>query len=115
MPDHLAGLAGVAEPDLDRAARRGYPEAVYCAGKTPRQVAAIAAAARHQPHVVALFTRADPAHARAVLDELPDAHHDPDANLLAWPPAPPPPAGGLVVVAAAGTSDLSVAREATLT
>ena len=37
-------LAGLAELDLDRAARRGYPEAVLCEGKTAEQVARIAAA-----------------------------------------------------------------------
>ena len=40
---------------------------------------------------------------------LPDAMHDPQARLLAWPPTPPAPSGGLVVVLAAGTSDLPVA------
>ena len=107
-------LLAFAELDHDRAARRGYPEAVYCAGKTPGQLEAIAAeiAARRTR---TLFTRADPAHAQAVIGQLPDAHHDADARLLAWPPDPPEPAGGLVAVVAAGTSDLAVAREAQLT
>ncbi|HEU4346599.1 MAG TPA: nickel pincer cofactor biosynthesis protein LarB [Actinoplanes sp.] len=109
MPD---GLESFANLDLGRAARRGYPEAVYCEGKTPEQVAAIASVLRARPDVVTLFTRASPAHAKAILNELPEAHHDTDAALLAWPPVPPEPAGGLVVVLAAGTSDLPVAREA---
>ncbi|WP_328475045.1 nickel pincer cofactor biosynthesis protein LarB [Actinoplanes sp. NBC_00393] len=101
--------------DLDRAARRGYPEAVYCAGKTPAHVGAIAATVRDRPDVTTLFTRASAEHADAVLRELPDAHHDPAAGLLAWPAAPPPASGGPVLVVAAGTSDLPVAREALLT
>jgi pyridinium-3,5-biscarboxylic acid mononucleotide synthase len=109
MSDDLASFADL---DLDRTARRGYPEAVYCAGKTPDQVAAIAAAVRARPDIVTLFTRAGSAHAAAVLRELPDAWHDTDAALLAWPPRPPDPVGGLVVVVAAGTSDLPAAREA---
>jgi NCAIR mutase (PurE)-related protein len=109
MSDDLAAFADL---DLGRTARRGYPEAVYCAGKTPQQVAAIAAAVRARPDIVTLFTRAGPEHAAAVLHELPDACHDADAALLAWPPRPPDPVGGLVVVVAAGTSDLPVAREA---
>ncbi|UGQ10863.1 nickel pincer cofactor biosynthesis protein LarB [Yinghuangia sp. ASG 101] len=104
-----------AQLDHDRTARRGYPEAVYCAGKTPDQLRAIAAEIRDHPDHVTLFTRATAEHARAVLGELPDAHHAPDAGLLAWPPEPPAPTGGLVVVLAAGTSDLAVAREAELT
>ena len=112
VPDDLSGFASL---DLGRTARRGYPEAVYCEGKTAAQVAGIAAEVRQRPDVVTLFTRAGPDHAAAVLSELPDARHDVDARLLAWPPTPPPPSGGLVVVAAAGTSDLPVAREALLT
>ena len=111
----MTEVSEYAELDLDRARRRGYPEAVYCPGKTPEQVAGIAAAVRHRADIVTLFTRATPAHAEAVRAELPEAHHDPVAGLLAWPPDPPDPAGGPVVVLAAGTSDLPVAREAMLT
>ena len=107
-------LAAFAELDHDRARRRGYPEAVYCEGKTPDQVAAIGAAVRER-RAPTLFTRAAPAHAEALLVELPDAHHDRDARLLAWPPEPPAATGGTVLVVAAGTSDLAVAREAQLT
>ncbi|HET8601420.1 MAG TPA: nickel pincer cofactor biosynthesis protein LarB [Segeticoccus sp.] len=111
-------LRRLAELDTDRAARRGYPEAVYCAGKTPDQVARIAQALGQRaenPQATTLFTRADPDHAKAVLTALPDAHYDDTARLLAWPAEPPAPTGGLIVVAAAGTSDLPVATEAQLT
>jgi len=107
-------LSSFANLDLGRSARRGYPEAIYCRGKTPEQVGAIAAALSSRPEV-ALFTRATKDHAAAILAELPDAFHDQDAGLLAWPPAPPPSVGGLVVVLAAGTSDLPMAKEAELT
>jgi hypothetical protein len=119
--DALAGLALVADLDHDRATRRGYPEAVYCEGKSPDQVRLVAAALRDRaaavdgPPPVALFTRASDEHARAVLDVLPDARWEPQARLLAWPPEPPAPTGGRVVVVAAGTSDLPVAHEAALT
>lgn len=110
-------LAGIADLDTDRMARRGYPEAIYCEGKTTGQVRAIAAAiARRADHTApALFTRAADEHAAAVLAELPDALHDTASRLLIWPPEPPPAAGGAVLVAAAGTSDLPVATEALLT
>ena len=55
------------------------------------------------------------ARAAAVRAALPDAHHDPVARVLVWPPRLPEPTGELVVVACAGTSDLPVAREALLT
>jgi pyridinium-3,5-biscarboxylic acid mononucleotide synthase len=103
-----------AELDLDRERRRGYAEAVLCAGKTPAQVGAIAATLRaHAART--LFTRATPEHARAVLAELPDAEYAQDCGLLAWPADPPQPTGGRVLVVAAGTSDHAVAREALLT
>ena len=107
-------LAGFADLDLDRARRRGYAEAVYCPGKTPDQVGAIAAALGRRG-ARTLFTRADDAHAAAVLAALPEAVHDTECRLLAWPPDPPEAVGGPVLVVAAGTADLPVAREALLT
>ena len=111
MGEH--GTDDVADLDFDRVRRRGYPEAVYCEGKSPGQLRVIAArvAARGGASAT-LFTRADDEQAAAVLDALPDAFHDGLARLLAWPPVPPPPSGERVVVACAGTSDLPVAREA---
>lgn len=104
------------ELDLDRARRRGYPEAVLCDAKTVDQVRRIAARWRDSgtPGPV-LFTRVDEERADAVLSELPDAEHDPDARLVIWPAEPPAALGGRVLVIAAGTSDLPVAREAELT
>ena len=109
-----AELAAFARLDHDRAARRGYPEAIYAEGKTTGQLASIAASVRDRGDAT-LFTRLTAAQATAVLAELPDARYDADARLLAWPAEPPPPTGGLVTVLAAGTSDLPVAREAALT
>lgn len=105
----------IAELDFDRSARRGYPEAVFCEGKSVEQLRAIARRIADHPDVAHIFTRADPERATAVLDELPDAFHDPVARVLVWPPHEPEPTGELVVVACAGTSDLPVAREALLT
>jgi len=107
-------LAAFANLDLDRERRRGYPEAVYCRGKTPEQVGLIAAALRDHG-ARALFTRATSAHAAAVLGEMPAAEYDTDCGLLAWPPDPPEPVGGTVLVVAAGTADRPVALEALLT
>lgn len=102
--------------DLGRGQRRGYPEAVLCDAKSVDQVGRIAALWRDSgtPGPV-LFTRADDDRAAAVLGQLPDAHHDPVARVVAWPAEPPAPRGGRVVVLAAGSSDLPVAREAELT
>lgn len=107
-------LREVADLDLDRTARRGYPEAVYCAGKTGEQVRLIAAGVR-EAGMWTLFTRVDDAQLAELRAELPDAGHDPLARLAWWPAEFPEPTGRPVVVACAGTSDLPVAQEAWLT
>ena len=107
-------LAEFAELDHDRAARRGYPEAVLCESKTTAQVVAIARDVRARD-ARTLFTRVRPEQVDPLLTELPGAVADSDARLVAWPGEPPEPTGGRVVVVAAGTSDLPVAREALLT
>ena len=116
--DLPAGLdpEAIANLDTDRFRRRGYPEAVYCEGKTPAQLTVIATRLREQAGAgTTLFTRADAEHAAAVLAVLPEATHHPEARLLAWPATAPPPSGGLVLTLTAGTSDLPVALEAQLT
>ena len=113
-------LGGIAELDLTRTARRGFPEAIYCEGKTPAQVEAIArrlseAHRSGETSGAVLFTRVREEHARAVLVVLQDARYDDLARLVVWPPEPPAPSGELVAVLCAGTSDLPVAREALVT
>lgn len=112
----MTDLDGIADLDVGRASRRGYPEAVYGEGKTLEHLAAIANSVRKQDaDSPTLFTRLDPERAAVVLNELPDALHDPVARLVVWPAEPPPRSGGKVLVLCAGTSDLPVAREALLT
>lgn len=105
----------IAELDFGRSARRGYPEAIYCEGKTIQACSEIARQVRARPDVTTIFTRADAERAAVILTELPGAHYDQVARLLVWPPERPHPTGEKVVVACAGTSDLPVAREALLT
>lgn len=105
---------GMARLDIDRARRRGYPEAVYCEFKTPTQLSEIAAAVRGAEHPV-IFTRASEEQAEAILAELPSALRLPEARMVCYPPTPPAPVGETVLVVCAGTSDLPVAREAETT
>jgi hypothetical protein len=104
---------GFAKVDHHRALRSGAPEAIFCPGKTPEQVVAIARRLSEH-HVNVLATRADAAIAAAVgAAGLPHVYHA-EARLLIVRPAPTPGVG-LIAVAAAGTSDLPVAEEAGLT
>ncbi|OLL72027.1 Circadian phase modifier [Pseudonocardia sp. Ae168_Ps1] len=113
-PEHVAPVGDFARLDVGREARVGHGEAVFCEGKTTDQVRVITReiVARDMP---TLFTRAGDDHAAVILDVAPDARHEPEARMLAWPAEPPEPAGGRVVVLSAGTSDLPVAREAVVT
>jgi len=101
-----------AKVDHHRALRGGAPEAIFCLGKTPAQVVAIARRlAEHHANVVA--TRADQVIAAAVTEAgLPHVYHA-EARLLIVRPEPGEERG-LIVVAAAGTADLPVAEEAAL-
>src|SRR5947209_4363828 len=64
---------GFAKIDHHRDLRRGFPEVVYCAGKTPDQVAAIMSRLADCAARV-LGTRASPKHYEATRRELRDAH-----------------------------------------
>ena len=103
---------GFARVDHHRALRGGAPEAIFCQGKTPEQVIAIAGRlAAHHANVLA--TRAsDEVAAALAASGLPCRHHA-DARLVVVRPEPVEGVG-LIVVAAAGTADLPVAEEAAI-
>ncbi len=103
---------GFAKVDLHRALRAGGAEAIFCPGKTPEQVIAIARRLAVE-HGNVLATRCAPETAAAAERAgLPCVYH-PTARLLVVRPEPRE-AVGLIVVAAAGTADLPVADEAAL-
>ncbi|WIM67795.1 nickel pincer cofactor biosynthesis protein LarB [Corynebacterium breve] len=110
MSEPIKPVGDFAQLDTDRVRRRGYPEAIYCEGKTVEQVRAIAQAV-DSDHVT-LFTRLNDEQATAIMRELPGAFYDPLARLIAFPAEAPEPSGVSVLVVCAGTSDLPVAREA---
>lgn len=104
---------GFAHIDHHRELRRGYGEAIFCAGKTVEQVVEIAERMVSYGHTNVLATRAGP----EVLEELGrrvPARLHPEAGLAVLNPCPVTPVG-LVCVCSAGTSDVPVAEEAALT
>jgi NCAIR mutase (PurE)-related protein len=104
---------GFANVDLGRQERCGFSEVIYCAGKTPEQVVAIAAEIlERSPRI--LLTRADQTQADAVAAAIPDAVFHNSARCITVDPEPLP-REGLVAIIAAGTSDLPVAEEASVT
>ncbi len=105
---------GFARVDHHRSVRQGFPEVILGLGKTPHQIAAIAA------HIVArgstlLVTRATEAAFEAVRAKVPDATYHADASLITLRQNDITPGHGTILVAAAGTSDLPVAEEAART
>jgi hypothetical protein len=104
---------GFATVDHERARRCGLPEVVFCQGKAPADAAGIAVEILTRADRV-LMTRADAAHADAVLARLPHAVWHQRARCITVAP-PDLPQHGLVAVVAAGTADLPVADEAAVT
>ncbi len=96
--------------DHHRASRTGFPEVIFCAGKTAAQAGAIAARIWDRSGLL-LATRADDEHAAAIRAAVPGARHNPLARTVSAG-ALPPASGRPVVVMTAGTSDLPVAEEA---
>jgi hypothetical protein len=102
---------GFARVDVHRELRQGAPEAVLAEGKTPSEVAAIAAALLDGGAASVMVTRADAAHRAAVRDVAPDAREHERAR-VAWVARSTPTPAGLVTIVSGGTSDAPAVHEA---
>jgi pyridinium-3,5-biscarboxylic acid mononucleotide synthase len=105
---------GFARVDHHRSVRQGFPEVILGLGKTPAQVAAIAAEIVARGSTL-LITRAAPAVYAAVLERAPAAAYYPDAAIIALRQQDVAPGKGKILVVSAGTSDVPVAEEAAIT
>jgi NCAIR mutase (PurE)-related protein len=105
---------GFAVVDTHRTLRKGFPEVIFGAGKTPDQLVAIAERIVAADHRV-LATRVTQAHADALQGRFPNAIHHATARCLTLETQPLPKRPGTIAVIAAGTTDLPVAEEAALT
>ena len=105
---------GFATLDTHRALRKGFPEVIFGAGKTPAQVVQIAARlfAREQRILV---TRIGPEHARGLRRRFKQAVYHELARCVTLERKALPKRPGTIVVVCAGTSDLPVAEEAAVT
>lgn len=105
---------GYAKVDLHRAVRQGAAEVIYGAGKTPAQIAGIAARMRERGVEPILITRLSPEAAAEVKKTVP-LDYRAEAKLGIVGNIPEPAGSGAVVVATGGTSDIPVAEEAAVT
>jgi NCAIR mutase (PurE)-related protein len=100
--------------DHDRADRCGFPEVIFCQGKTSEQVAAIAASiAKRSPQL--LGTRASAEQYDAAQALVSDLQYNAMARALWRDVEPERQRSSGVVIVVAGTSDLPVAEEAAVT
>ena len=105
---------GFAKVDAQRQLRVGFPEVIYCPGKTSAQVIGIAEELLAHDQTV-LATRATPELYAAVQSRIPAAEYHDDARAIVVRRGVRRLAQGRVAVVAAGTADLPVAAEACLT
>lgn len=105
---------GFARVDHHRHLRRGFPEVVFCPGKTIEQIKAIMERLVLSGGTV-LATRADPQIYEAVRREHPAAEYYEEARAIVIRDGEEIHCSGLVAVVSAGTADLPVAEEAALT
>jgi hypothetical protein len=105
---------GFAQVDTHRALRKGFPEVIFGAGKTPDQVVKIAQRIlESEPRV--LVTRVDQKHASAFLEAFTDAAYHELGRCLTVDRKPLAKRVRPIAVVCAGTSDLPVAEEAAIT
>jgi len=117
---------GFAKIDHHRIFRKGFPEVIYCEGKTPNQIADIASRIYNRGHDV-LATRADKKAFEAVKKVLPKAKYHKTARIIInkQPNIPTSqqansltsrhPNKPFICIITAGTSDIPVAEEAAVT
>jgi len=105
---------GYARLDYHRQLRTGFPEVVFCQGKTVDQVAGIFTklAAKTRP---VLGTRAVPEVYAAVHKIFPEAQYFEMARCIVIPSADIREEKGNVIIISAGTADMPVAEEAAVT
>lgn len=102
-----------AKIDHHRSLRRGFPEVIYCEGKTPEQVIRIIEKLKGASNVLA--TRVSPELAREVQTAFPSIAYNEIAKTLTLvreSKSQPKPG---IVVCTAGTTDIPVAEEAAVT
>jgi NCAIR mutase (PurE)-related protein len=105
---------GFARVDHHRSIRQGFPEVILGLGKTPGQIAAIAAEIVSRGSTL-LVTRASGPAFDAVRAAVPDAIYHAEAALITFRQNDVVPGKGTIIIASAGTSDQPVAEEAAVT
>ena len=105
---------GFAKVDHHRKIRNGYPEVIYCQGKTLEQIKAIVLKLmEHDNNIMA--TRAGRHVFEAVKEVTDDAVYYEEARIVVIKRREVPTSDRIIAVVTAGTSDIPVAEEAAVT
>ncbi|MEG0830340.1 MAG: nickel pincer cofactor biosynthesis protein LarB [Anaerovoracaceae bacterium] len=105
---------GFANVDNYRPLRTGYPETVFCQGKTPEQISQIMEELVAKNSNV-MGTRATVKDFEAVKKRVPQAKYDETARIIMVVENPIPVTDKVIAVITAGTADIPVAEEAVIT
>ncbi|MGQ9502301.1 MAG: nickel pincer cofactor biosynthesis protein LarB [Anaerolineae bacterium] len=105
---------GFARVDTHRALRKGFPEVIFCPGKTAQQIVEIIERIRTREGRV-LAARAGTEVAEAVQQAFPEAVYYAAARMVFLGQPLPRSGRGTILVVSAGTADIPVAEEAAVT
>jgi pyridinium-3,5-biscarboxylic acid mononucleotide synthase len=105
---------GFARIDHHREIRTGYPEIVYCAGKSVRQVREIFRVMSERENNI-IGTRANQEMFEAVSEILPETIFYTDARIISLQKKKPEMPESSIAIITAGTSDIPIAEEAAIT
>ena len=106
---------GFTRIDHHRSLRKGFPEVIWGEGKTTRQIVSIMKQLKGKDQNV-LITRLEWKKAAAIQSVFPKSRYYPRSKVLTYLTHPVKPGGkGTILVITAGTTDIPVAEEATLT
>jgi NCAIR mutase (PurE)-related protein len=105
---------GFAQVDLQRRERCGFPEVIFCEGKTPEWVASVVERLL-QAGQDCLATRVNDQQAELLARRFPEAQQDRLGRTFLRRSTPQQPPVGNLTIITAGTSDLPVAQEALVT
>jgi NCAIR mutase (PurE)-related protein len=106
---------GFAKVDHHRQKRRGFPEVIYCPGKTFSQIEKISQEIISRSQTLFL-TKAEPPIYDRLKEKINGLSYNPQAKIIYLNKTKRPDAKkGLVLIISAGTSDIPVAEEAAIT
>lgn len=105
---------GIAKIDFHRRVRKGFPEVVFAPGKRPSDIASIAKRIIASGETL-IITKAAPSLYEYLAGIIPQVKFDETARIIYYRKRKPAKKRNRVLVISAGTSDIPVAEEASLT